>query len=457
MDYEQLKSRIDSRLAADPAFRAVSKRIGTGRATFADTAEYSRILARIIGNELSANVLNLADREQITKQLLQYGYKDINEVCARMQSSLDKTIGVNIRPQTADFPAERVQQFSHSLVDPTVEDSVIQRRAKNGTANITMSFHDDYIEKNAKFRNDAGLKCYIERIGSSCCDWCTEVAGKYLFGTQPKDIFRRHDKCDCVIIYDNKVLRGKKNAKGESTKTWEEIPDTERADYTPERISQRQAEKLQNQKLSQIRGLRVDNSGRSGIIRVELESLIRFSDNREVPQNIRASIENTMSVIPEKLRSRLEQFVPEIIIEEGKGYSCFTPDNNIILDMENANNSILHELGHAWARMDSLYEDEEFLAVLADGLDRENWGNITPYTHPYKNEPVYVLPGDKFVEPYQGRVYADIFSVDYSEPIDLHSFQEYISVGFETYFLNPELLKAKDIKLFNYLERKING
>lgn len=266
MDYEQLKSRIDSRLAADPAFRAVSKRIGTGRATFADTAEYSRILARIIGNELSANVLELSDREQITKQLLQFGYKDINEVCARVQSSLDKTIGVSIRPQTADFPAERVQQFSHSLVDPTVEDSVIQRRAKNGTANITMSFHDDYIEKNAKFRNDAGLNCYIERIGSSCCDWCTEVAGKYLFGTQPKDIFRRHDKCDCVIIYDNKVLRGKKNAKGESTKTWEEIPDTERADYTPERISQRQAEKLQNQKLSQIRGIRVDNSGRSGIM-----------------------------------------------------------------------------------------------------------------------------------------------------------------------------------------------
>lgn len=266
MDYEQLRKRIDGKLAVNPEFRSIVRRISSGTATFADTSKYAQILSSTIGNELSANVLELSDREQITQQLLRYGYKDINEVCARVQSSLDKTIGVSIRPQTADFPEERVQQFSHSLVDPTVEDSVIQRRAKNGTANITMSFHDDYIEKNAKFRNDAGLNCYIERIGSDCCEWCTEVAGKYLFGTQPKDVFRRHDKCDCVIIYDNKVLRGKKNTKGESTKTWEEVPDTERADYTPERISQRQAEKLQNQKLSQIRGLRVDNSGRSGII-----------------------------------------------------------------------------------------------------------------------------------------------------------------------------------------------
>ena len=189
----------------------------------------------------------------------------------QVQENIDRRNGLTLRPRQGEFPAERVQQFAHSLVDPTVEESVIRRRARSGTENITLSFHDDSVRENAKFRNDAGLTCYIERIGSSCCDWCTEVAGKYLFGTQPKDIFRRHDNCDCVIFYDNKVLRGKLNEKGESTKTWEEVPDTERVNYTPERLSRQQAEKLQNQKLSQIRGLKfnsssIDNSGGSGII-----------------------------------------------------------------------------------------------------------------------------------------------------------------------------------------------
>ena len=202
----------------------------------------------------------------------------------------------------------------------------------------------------------------------------------------------------------------------------------------------------------------IDKSGESGIIGSgELESIIKYSDGSEVPENIKAAIEKTISVIPEHLCSRLEQFIPEIIIEEGRGYSSFTPDNNIILDKETATNSILHELGHAWARMDSLYEDEEFLAVLADGLDREDWGEVTSYVHPYKQgDYVYILESPKFLTPYQGRVYSDFFDVDPSEPIPLELFQEYISVGFQAFFDEPELLRKKDKKLYEFLEARLN-
>jgi len=248
--------------------RSLQKRIESGTATLRDSFEYSAAVAGITGLVLSENIIGITpeERELICTALLRQNHREVNDIFAQVQENIDRRNGLTLRPRQGEFPAERVQQFAHSLVDPTVEESVIRRRARSGTENITLSFHDDSVRENAKFRNDAGLKCYIERIGSSCCDWCTEVAGKYLFGTQPKDIFRRHDNCDCVIIYDNKVLRGKLNEKGESTKTWEEVPDTERADYTPERLSRQQAEKLQNQKLSQIRGIRVDNSGRSGII-----------------------------------------------------------------------------------------------------------------------------------------------------------------------------------------------
>lgn len=136
------------------------------------------------------------------------------------------------------------QQFAHSLTDPTVKDSVIKRRAGAGSETITKSFHDDFIEKNAKFRNDAGLRCYIIRIGTNCCDWCTEVAGKYEMGDQPEGIFRRHDNCDYTIIYDGQKLKGKRNEKGERTKTWEEVPDAD-GSYNPTVISPEEAERLQ--------------------------------------------------------------------------------------------------------------------------------------------------------------------------------------------------------------------
>ncbi len=270
-EYEWLRAALDKKFAADPSLRAVVKRIKNGTATLTDSAEYARVLSHILGREVSANVLDLDDRAGVVTQLLHDCYEDINSIYAQAQTILDEQAGVHIRPQKPAFPAERVDQFTHSLIDPTVKDSVIKRRAKSGCETITKSYHDDCIKKNAQFRHDAGLKCYIVRIGTKCCEWCSDVAGKYEFGEQPDGIFRRHDNCDCTIIYDGQVLRGKQNANGSRSKTWEELPNANAADYEPTTFTQEQAKELERQNLAQIRGLKInnssiDNSGGSGII-----------------------------------------------------------------------------------------------------------------------------------------------------------------------------------------------
>lgn len=270
-EYEQLRAALDKKLGADPALRAIVKRVQNGTATFKDTAEYAKVLSHILGRELSAAVLNLSDRESIASKLLRDCYDDINSVCSDVQLSIDEAMGLHLKPQKANYPAERVQQFSHSLIDPTVKDSVIKRRARAGSETITKSFHDDFIKKNAQFRTDVGLKCYIIRIGTKCCDWCTEVAGKYEMGDQPDGIFRRHDNCDCTIIYDGQVLRGKYNTDGVTRgKTWTERGEVP-AEYEPTSFTQEQAKELERRNLAQIRGLKInnssiDNSGGSGII-----------------------------------------------------------------------------------------------------------------------------------------------------------------------------------------------
>lgn len=237
---------LKAKAATDPQLRAVLNRVKKGTADFKDTAAYSTKFAHLLGKTLSDNVLEIPTdvRETIATELLRYGYDDLNTVLAEVQTSLDAAAGIHIRPQQAAFPAERVQQYVHSLVDPTVNDNTIQRRARSGSDTITKSFHDDYIQKNATFRNDAGLSCYIVREGSNCCEWCSGVAGKYKFGTQPDDIFRRHDNCDCTIIYDGQVLRGKQNADGSRSKTWEEVPNAD-GSYNPTVLSPEEAERLQ--------------------------------------------------------------------------------------------------------------------------------------------------------------------------------------------------------------------
>lgn len=283
--YEKIKKFIEAKMSTSPKFKALFKRIESGKATFKDTAEYSRLLSELYSKTFSESVMELESesREEVSTMLLHDAYDSTNEVLGQVQTSLDKKKNINIRPQKAPFPAERVLKFSHSLQDVTVLDSTIKRRAKSGTENITMSFHDDYMKENAEFRSKAGLKCYITRTtDGTCCEWCTKVAGRYEFGSQPEDIFRRHDHCNCEIDYDGQKLRGEMNG---NSKKWVEVP-AEGAGAEPPKVltraesavlseknkpvvfTQEQARKLNNEKLNEIfvNKPSIDNSGGSGII-----------------------------------------------------------------------------------------------------------------------------------------------------------------------------------------------
>lgn len=288
MDYEQLRKIIDDKLATDPEFRTLVKRINSGRANFIDTSRYSQILSQTIGKELSKSIESITDKEAITQQLLKDSYNEINDVCARVQEMIDSDAGVHINPQQASFPKERVESFSRSLVDLTVDSDVIRRRARAGSETITKSFHDSYIKKNAQFRNDAGFNCYIVREGRSCCKWCADVAGKYKFGEQPDGIFRRHDNCNCTIIYDGQTMRGKFNSDGTRSKTWEEIPNVT-GEYSPTIFSEHDGSKLEQRNLRQFRGL-TNSSDNDKIRNIRLDDVKNAAENSKIEESVAKAI-----------------------------------------------------------------------------------------------------------------------------------------------------------------------
>ena len=78
----------------------------------------------------------------------------------------------------------------------------LSRVLHRALSNISQSMTDRYIEKNAQFRYNAGLSPQIIRTSSGhCCEWCNQVAGKYSYPDVPKDVYRRHDNCDCTVEY----------------------------------------------------------------------------------------------------------------------------------------------------------------------------------------------------------------------------------------------------------------
>ena len=256
--YQKLRAELDERIRGDKQLRKIAEKIANKTADFNDTAKYSEIVSNYIGAVLQENVGEITSpvaKEFVCKELLRDQHSTINELFESVQVSIDEQNGIHIKTQKPKFPEERVDKVAHALEDPTVPLKTIKRRANAPVANVSKSFHDDCVKKNAQFRHDAGLKCYIVRIGTKCCEWCSEVAGKYEFGDQPDGIFRRHDNCDCTIIYDGQVLRGKQNADGSRSKTWEEVPNANGADSEPTTFTQEEAKELERRNLAQIRGL----------------------------------------------------------------------------------------------------------------------------------------------------------------------------------------------------------
>lgn len=226
-------------LYSNKYLRQLRKLIESGRGTFSDTFRYTDKSADLLGDLFYGSVLDMPDEERITScvELLRDRHKDINGLFDIAQRSLDKKAGLSIAPQHVPFDEERAKQIGTSLTDKTVPETTIQRRAKSATANATRSMHDDCIEANAKFRAKAGLQCYITRTtDGSCCKWCTQMAGRYEYGSEPKSVYRRHDNCGCMVTYEN----GRKRQNVWSKKTWE-VPADDAGAPPPVVFTQEQA------------------------------------------------------------------------------------------------------------------------------------------------------------------------------------------------------------------------
>lgn len=258
MTDEEIKALVDEfnrKVSLDPEIRSVMQKIRNQDADFSDTSCMFWRRSELLRDYLQGIVLDLpaGAREQLCTALLNAGYNETNEVMQSVQQAQDEPQGIHLNPVLPKRPADRILQVAHALEDPTIPDDKIVRRAGAPVANVNMSFHDKYIEENARIRAKLGMKPTITRYGSGCCKWCSEVAGRYRFGDQPKDIFRRHDNCNCTIIYDNQVLRGRETSSGRS-KTWEEVDpkSVEKLGFTPTVNSPEQAEKLQENALNRL-------------------------------------------------------------------------------------------------------------------------------------------------------------------------------------------------------------
>lgn len=211
---EKIRAEFQKTCKADKYIQSVLKKIEGGTANMEEVALLSKQLgfraSQAIGAHVNVAALpdgkmyyNIADT--ILTGVLKDNYDIINSAATECQKALDSQVGINITPQQAAFPTERVQAVVNAASVPDIAEEVMIRRMTAPAQNITESFYNDYVQTNVKFRSDAGLDCYIIRNDhGGCCEWCAKLAGKYHYPEDvPKDVYRRHDNCGCTVTYLN--------------------------------------------------------------------------------------------------------------------------------------------------------------------------------------------------------------------------------------------------------------
>lgn len=210
---DQIGTRFRSSILRDRTLQRVGKRIETGRADLSDAHAFAERLGfnlsdALVGTLTQENLpngtlyYNIAERTVIPA--LENNYELVNEAATTIQKTIDQQVGIGLGSVRADFPLERIQNLIDKMTADDITYEQVIRWLMEPIVNNSEAFADDYIRANADFRAKAGLQTKItRRVANNCCDWCAAMAGTWIYGSEPPDIYRRHEYCRCTVTYQS--------------------------------------------------------------------------------------------------------------------------------------------------------------------------------------------------------------------------------------------------------------
>ena len=212
------------------AFATLKAKKATYKTANEFAIEIGDILSKALGTSLSADKLpdgkmyyNIAQR--LLTDVLGRNHELVSGYASDVQKNLNDEAKIGIKVQVPELNQDRiagiVNRFSS---EENFED--VSWLLGEPIVNFTQSIIDDSIKKNAEFHHQSGLQPEIIRKSYfHCCEWCQEVQGNYKYPRVPKDVYRRHQHCRCIVDYDPKS--GK--TQNVWTKKWNSI-DKERVE-----------------------------------------------------------------------------------------------------------------------------------------------------------------------------------------------------------------------------------
>lgn len=209
---EKIQREFNTKISRNKKIQRIQEMIENGTATYEQAYKYAQevgeVLATIFERHIKSDVLpdghmyyNIADR--ILSPTLQNNHIIVAAVSAEIQELLNKQAGLGLKGIEPPLNQHRIKSIIERVVHEESFDDVKWMLAEP-IINFTQSVVDDTIKANADFQYESGLFPKIIRIvhGSKPCDWCKSLGGVYKYPDVPEDVYKRHDRCRCVVEYD---------------------------------------------------------------------------------------------------------------------------------------------------------------------------------------------------------------------------------------------------------------
>ena len=185
------------------------EQIKAGVKNYEEAYNYARkvgeALSKSFGVNITSEILpdgklyyNIADK--VVRPMLEAEYELSSAAAVSAQKSANKAAGIGIKPQTAEFNEDKAQGIIDRVSSQPFDEVkwLLNEPVKTFSQNVV----DDTIQKNVEFQGKSGLSPKIVRKPSpDACEWCKAVAGTYTYPDVPKDVYRRHENCNCAVEY----------------------------------------------------------------------------------------------------------------------------------------------------------------------------------------------------------------------------------------------------------------
>ena len=207
---QKIQSQFDERTYNSDKLKKALQMMKSKKATYLDVNDFAveigEILADVLGSNITAGVLpdgnmyfNIADR--LLNPTMQKNFELITGFAEDVQTDLNNAAGLKLKAQIPGISQDRIDGIVNRI-SSEADFEKAKWLLDEPIVNFSQSVVDDVIRANATFHAKAGLSPKItRRVSGHACDWCQKLAGTYDYGEEPKDVYRRHERCRCTVDY----------------------------------------------------------------------------------------------------------------------------------------------------------------------------------------------------------------------------------------------------------------